>query len=315
MMGPDDLGPRRLKDDPDFRWETGCDLSAEEEAVGAFDHEKMRARLVAAALAGAPPAIPAGPKGPSPWWAFAKPVAGVVALVGALGTAYVAGLRAGSEPQPAASVAPIEAPLPQRVVPPPAVPSALPVVEEAVVVPVVVPPPPERVPTLVAPVPTALEPAAPTAEVGVVPPAPVVAEVEPPVVVLAAPSRSTMGPQLAQYDRALEQLERGEHAAARDGFLLYLATWPDGDLRPEAQIGLLQSLHGTGDAAAAESLAAKLQDLPDFRDRRSNILRLRAESLVVLGRCDEAVSVAADLSSREQADIRRACRSMRREGQ
>ncbi|MEQ1502970.1 MAG: hypothetical protein ABMB14_12105 [Myxococcota bacterium] len=49
------VGPRRLNDDPDFKWETGCDLSDERGLVGDYDLAGLRSRLVAAAAASPAP--------------------------------------------------------------------------------------------------------------------------------------------------------------------------------------------------------------------------------------------------------------------
>jgi hypothetical protein len=97
-------GPRRLKDDPDFRWETGCDLRDEESQTGQYDFAGIRERLVAAAAAGgnAPNGGQTGPaparsgwSGPSPLRGLAKPAAGMVAGAMVVAAAYWLGVQLG----------------------------------------------------------------------------------------------------------------------------------------------------------------------------------------------------------------------------
>jgi hypothetical protein len=85
-----DQGPRRLRDDPDFKWETGCDLADEGLVARGYDHERGRMRLLAAVSA-LPLAAAPSPAHPSASFAarfpvWLKPVAGVAA-----GLAMVAG--------------------------------------------------------------------------------------------------------------------------------------------------------------------------------------------------------------------------------
>jgi TolA-binding protein len=122
---------------------------------------------------------------------------------------------------------------------------------------------------------------------------------------------------LAQYRQAYEDadqaLSEGRFAQARAGFRSVLDRWPNRYLAVEAQMKLLQCDFGLGDAAATLAQAEAIQDLPAFAARRSEILRLRAESLVRLDRCEEAVSVAEQIGARDAAEIRRGCRAGRKE--
>jgi hypothetical protein len=112
---------------------------------------------------------------------------------------------------------------------------------------------------------------------------------------------------MRMYDRIRDALDTGDARAAVSAFEAYDAAFPSGRLATEARIKLLLVLLAAGDAAAAERLAADLQDRAEFSTRRPEILRVRAESLVSLGRCDEALALP-DLASRDAAEVRRACR-------
>ena len=110
---------------------------------------------------------------------------------------------------------------------------------------------------------------------------------------------------LALASGALADLDYKEALARYES---YLSSYPDGRLRIEAQIGRLHALVGIGDKAAAERSARALQDLPALAGRRSEILQLRAESLVLLDRCDEALALAEEIPARAAAEVRRSCR-------
>lgn len=314
-------GPRRLRDDPDFRWETGCDLGDEELQVGGYDLAGGRERLLASLAAGATPPVGDGvpavaPR--SPWSGALRLLVGGLGAVAVLLSAYWLGTRAG--PASAVERAPEVRSLPAA--PAPALPDPATSVEVPVVEPEQVAPP-VRLPAVTAvervgraaPAPiggTGPEPA--PAEPGPTPtgPEPAVAEAEAELPV-AAPATSGIGAQMAVYEPAADALQASRFAEARAGFERYLAGWPGGDLEAEALLGLLQSTYGLGDAAGTEALARQISERPDLSSRREEILRLRAESLLLLDRCDEALLVADALSARTGAPIRKACRQLRRE--
>jgi hypothetical protein len=84
-------------------------------------------------------------------------------------------------------------------------------------------------------------------------------------------------------------------------------------MQEEAQRGLLRSLVALGDAAATLTLLDEIEDNPAFSGRRAEMQRLRAESLVKLNRCEEALLQAEELPAKSAADIRRSCRDQRKE--
>jgi TolA-binding protein len=105
-----------------------------------------------------------------------------------------------------------------------------------------------------------------------------------------------------------EALLDGNPARAEQQYERYLAEYPTGRLIPEATMGLLQARFARGDAAGAETLAKKMQGDPTFSEDLQEILRFRAESLVQLDRCGEALLLAEELSARSAAPVKRACR-------
>lgn len=318
---PGTPNPPRLRHDRAFRAQTGCDLADEGHVDRAYDHDKGRRRLLAAIAAlpppgGAPqgPPAPPAPPTPAPVTAAGGVAAKVAVGVGggvALALAFVAGTWFGAELPPA--------PAPTAQSAPRIAPDELPL-----------PPPGDAAPVRPAPDVPAAAPAEPAAPRGATaapprdPPAPLppepTAAVEPPASLPSAPVAPVAPERGAsaqtEYLAFLEGGNRhrdGDYAGARDAFRAYLASYPQGTLEPEAQFGLLLALHQLGDAAATESLARTLQDRAVFSSRRPEIVRLRAESLVQLGRCDEALSLADQMASKDAAEVRRVCRSRRRE--
>lgn len=329
-------GPRRLKDDPDFKWETGCDISDEGRVVGNYDLETSRSRLLAAvALLPAVTVgdgIPTVRPGTSAWRAAARPVVGAVTGAMVIAAAYWLGVQSGTE-RPAATSpvemsvpsspvenAPVIVPTTEGVATPPEIPSGSPVVVPEVVV---------RHSPFTKVVPT---PVVETSPEGLADAQPEVAIVEPPVAsdgigalgtadagsaprvgaAKVAPT-SQIGIEMAVLEPAIEALGDDRFDAARKGYQDYLARFPNGKMVVEAQWGLLMATYGSGDTAGTEAVARTMQDLPEFSSRREDILRLRAESLVHLDRCDDALLVAEELASRSAAEIRRVCRQPRRE--
>lgn len=326
-------GPRRLLEDPDFKWETGCDLADEKLLVDNYDTDAMKKRLLAAIALGAgaagsggvtvgdgTPVVRAGFR----WSAALKPVAGIVAAVGAVTLSFWAGMQARDAdvdhvPPPAVEVPvapsdlPSMAPSMDEAAPPePAIPSEEPTE------------PPAGSHAARAPAPLAELPAvAPALEVALAPvlEAPVldaasddgVAEVALDALPEAVRTSDLPG-QTADYDAADAALGAGRYREAKKRFGDYLVSWPDGGYASEAKLGLLEALHGLGEVSDVERYAAVLAEDPTMSHLRHEILRLRAESLVKLDRCGEALLVAEEVSARTLADIRRACRQIRREG-
>jgi hypothetical protein len=291
-------GPKRLRHDPDFAWETGCDLSDEAFVLGGYDLPAMRAKVLVEVL---PPSLgaPLRPAAPvRPWFA-------VLAGGGVVAAALIAvGFWSASDVPPSATQ-----------------PDASP----AIVAPTPWPVAPEA-PSSVAPV-VASPPAASAAPVAApqraerVEPAEVPSEVEsvavvddPPVATAPAAQPSapapagTLADELRAFDAARDAASDGRVADARRGYDDYLARYPHGRLRQESEVGLLFALVDLGEHAAVDVLAGRLANDPAMSSRHAEILRVRAENLVALGRCSDAITIIKDLPARDGADVRRACR-------
>jgi TolA-binding protein len=337
-------GPRRLKDDPDFKWETGCDVADEKLLVGEYDLQGTRSRLLAAIalstpLSGEGPAespipttvgdgIPAiRPGATATGWSVLKPLA--VAVTGAfvVAASYWVGVQVGSD-----GVAPELAPAEVPVETPPVEASGMSGTSAEAAAPaaeVVATASPQgsAEPELVVSKPS--RPASKSvAQVAPVKDEPVSAEVVLPSEIVAAqhaaaaveqtsgtaeaPSapapQSTLGVQNEAFRAAESALYAGDYEGALRRYDAYLARFPKGKYQDEVQLGRLQALFGMGDKAATEALARSIQDLPSLSGRREEILRLRAESLVLLDRCEEALLVAGEIPSKAGAEVRRVCR-------
>lgn len=345
-------GPRRLKEDQDFQWETGCDLADEQLIVGDYDLSGMRQALLeqievasAGGVGDGVPVVRSAP-GASPRWLAPKPL--VAALVGLslLGGGYWLGAQSGhgheavatpgADPTPTGRAVPLP---PAQLVPSPGQADELDLpprpdvserpraLEHAKPRPggslraVGEPPPPAASAEGTAEGPQQIEAAPavglgpsvapPQGGAGAEPPQPVAGSAEPAVAV--TPAGSDIPAELRLYDPADDALKAGAYRQAVAGFEAYLEAWPEGGLRDEAELGMLRALHGANDAQGTAALAERLQHRSALSGHREEILRLRAESLSVLGRCKDALWVAEDLPARIAGPIKRSCRSQRQQ--
>jgi len=318
--------PRRLKDDPDFLWETGCDLADEAFAVGGYGLPGLRANVLAATQ---PPSAGA-PLRSTRSWSVAAKIGGVLALLGLGGLAGVGMIPVATDATPVdTTVAPVAAPIEVDVTPV----SGAVGVDEALDAkddlspghdaPVVGPSEDAVAPTAVParPVPVA-RPAsgqgdAPMEDLGG--DAAVPSGGAPDVVAAHIPHGSgvdeptthpvsTLAAEVAMYDRATDRLAGGDADGAILEYQSYLERYPDGRLVMESELGLLRAQVAVGPSEAVETLAVRLLADGDLVAKHIELRRMRADNLVLLGRCDDALAVARDLSSRDAAPIRRACR-------
>ena len=97
--------------------------------------------------------------------------------------------------------------------------------------------------------------------------------------------------QLALYERGRAALRGGKLTQAISTFEAYRRRFPRGELRTETGLSLLDALFRAGRLARAEALAAALLRDGVAAERRGEVLRVRAEALARLGRCDSAQQV------------------------
>lgn len=291
-------GPRRLKDDPDFKWETGCDLADESLAVGHYDLPALRGRLLAQVPA-APPilvgdGVPAVRAASSAWGGW-RLVVGVASAAAVFSGAYWLGAQSGQAPV-------IIGPAPVEIVAPPSASEG----------PAPAPPP---APAAAAPTPEASDVRPPTPrEVRASPPAPaVVAPTPGPEVVVApiaalrpvAAPTSAAQAQIDAFDLARDAYAREDFADAARRFEV-LRKQPNGLFTAESALAQIHSLFALGDAQATLALLDEIEHQPALSGKRPELARLRAESLVKLNRCEEALLVAKETPF--FTDLRRLCR-------
>jgi len=119
---------------------------------------------------------------------------------------------------------------------------------------------------------------------------------------------STLAVEVELYDAAADHLAAGRADLAVEGYRSYLERFPDGRLVVESRLGLFRAEVARGAGERVDALAVDLLSDPRLSSRRLELVRMRAENLVLMGRCDQAVEVAKELSSRDASPIRRACR-------
>ncbi len=336
------IPPRRLKDDPGFLWETGCDLADEAFAVGGYGLPGVRANVLAATQ---PPSAGA-PLRATRTWSVAAKIGGALALLGLGGLAGVGLVSVATAPAPVESpVAPVAAPAevvaapaevvaaPTEVAAAPAEVLTAPVLEvdegldahdeategdEALVIrpaaaPIAIPTPPAPVAPPAsgqgdAPLEDLGGPSVPAVGSAEVPEAAAPAQHPVGVDTVATRPASTLAAEVAMYDGATERLAGGDADGAILEYQRYIERYPKGRLVTESELGLMRAQVALGPSEAVEALAIRLLTDGDLASRHDDLRRMRADNLVLLGRCGDALAVARDLPSRDAAPIRRACR-------
>jgi hypothetical protein len=110
----------------------------------------------------------------------------------------------------------------------------------------------------------------------------------------AEPPSSQLAAELADYNRGVDFDTRQDWNAALAAWDVYLERWPEGRLHTEAQLGRLRALVGLDAPARVERLAAELLATPGLQAQRDDLLLTRAEALVKLDRCTEASNLLAN---------------------
>ena len=318
-------GPTRLKDDPNFIKETGCDLGAESARVGDYALTEMRASVLRKTAAGSA-ATSTGFQ--------VKALLGLCAVVGT--TTGLWWMYQGPPPpvDPAAQVAVQFAVDPQAE-------RTEPTSEEtraAVAFAIETESPASETPSAEAPtqVPSASESTvSPASEEGV-------PSEEEPVVALDGPTETespaseetssgdgvamveerptpktaiqvgTLASENAVYELAGQLMREGRYDEARQAMAYYLKQWPDGVHLNGILMTMVECMYRQSRWGEAEKLAELLVGVPGLVHRRPELIRLRAESLVMLGRCEEA-SAAAEAGDRSLVSaVKQQCRKAKR---
>lgn len=287
--------PRRLRDDPAFRDLTQGALDDEPLALGPHDLDRLRAQIVA----GGPP--PLAPRWPS--------LIGISGLTASLVSLALWVTLPSSPVLPSPPTSTPELPM-------------LGVGELRTAVRTVSPGVDPEVQA--APVPVEPSPA-PQLQIAEVPPEPVIAPVPVPVAVQPEPitappahglvvrtPQGDLQAELEDYNLALEASDSARWAEARERYLAYLERWPEGRLLDEARLGLLAALVRSDRPAEAEDLATDLLRDARLAHHTEAIRLLRAEALVQLDLCDEALLAIDDMRRSPRVNaVRSACRRAR----
>ncbi|MFT4623049.1 MAG: TolA-binding protein [Myxococcota bacterium] len=324
-------GPRRLLDDPDFRWETGCDLGDEALLHDGLELGALKDRVLSSVTA-TPVVVASSSTGSA--ISGAASVKGVTAITTALIAAVGVGYWLGTS-QPAPAPAP-SAPLVEQVVatgtsegeaapmlttapmsasiaspaagtddedlPAASVSQHRPAAPAKAAAPVE----PER--TVDAAEAGAGTGDAPADDVGSAPAAAAI-----PAAHGDADALSGVAAETALYDLAAQAMASRALVEAAHGFRTYLSRYPSGHLAPEAELSLLECLFAEGSFADAEAQAARLLGTAGFGHRQRELSLVRAESLILLDRCDEALAIVNQLDGRDArvVAVRRECKRRR----
>jgi len=296
-------GPKRLKDDPSFLEQTGCDLAAESELVGDYALAEMREAVVRE-VASVGAAASTGFQ--------TKALLGLLTvLVGTTGLWWMA-QRAPIAEDPATRAAVDyaidHAEAPREVLPEEVTAAVAYAVSESES-------PAEEPPPKTEPQPA---PAAESVSPGEPATAPVESEED--AVAMAeehAPPQTaiqigTLASENAVYELVGERMASGDYAQARLAMAYYLKQWPDGVHLNGILVTMVECMYRQSRWGEAEKLAELLVGVPGLAHRRAEIARLRAESLVILGRCEEAVAAAADGDRALLSAVKQQCRKARR---
>ncbi len=325
-------GPLRFKDDPNFTQQTGIDLSAEAEAVGNYDLSGVREAVIRDIAGGGAASAAA---------AFQlKALGGLFAvLIGGAGLWWMAQADVTQSPETEAAVAFAEAPAPRiRQMSAEKVALALASgesIDEVEAVEAVVETEPVAEPTV--------SPAQPDAVVEVpepseepVAPAPDAEEVDDESVdavadaaeVRPTPKTSIMFERPISDEKPPSDLDaRNNHFATIERLVaaeqygeayrvagVFLKRFPEPDraFADDVLETMLVCSFQLSDWDFAEDLAEVLIKNPKFLHRRAEFARMRAESLVMLNRCEEAVEAAAEADRQVATAIKQQCRKAER---
>ncbi len=285
--------PQRWKDDPSFKAETGLDLADEASAVGGYALNSMRSSVVASTST-----TPTGGGG------VALAGAAVVALVAAwmwaplpkVAVVPVPPAHVAAEPVGVPDTPPEASPASGAAEDPESTPPTLAVSGAA----------PRRAahPTKR---PEAASSAAPVASTAPNEDEEGTAEAPKDRVEPQAPS-SDLALQLEVYGAGQRALEAGDLSAATEAYQRYLEAWPEGQVRDEVLVSVLEIVVRRQQWDQAEALSEQLMAVEQLSGRHLEFRRVRSEALSQLGRCAEALKLAESLSRPDALAVKQRCR-------
>jgi hypothetical protein len=144
------------------------------------------------------------------------------------------------------------------------------------------------------------------------PPTDAVAMIEAPPRARTAIQMGTLASENAVYALIGQQMKAGEYAKARQAMAYSLQQWPEGVHVDGILMTMVECMYRQSKWGEAEKLAELLVDVPGLGHRRTEIVRLRAESLLMLDRCDLAIEVAEEGERSLVAAVKQHCRKAKR---
>lgn len=129
------------------------------------------------------------------------------------------------------------------------------------------------------------------------------------------PKPMSLAEQLRLYESGRTALRARNWEVAEREFLRFMEDAPNGELWPEAGMGLLEALTGQGQWARLQSACTQLLDDGRLAVHQRSILRLRAQALEKLGQCADAerdlMKAVQDSAERDRLlqTLRAACKT------
>jgi len=298
-------GPLRFKHDPNFLKETGCDLNAQPDLMAQYDLPGLREKVMADVASGGAASAAVALQ--------TKALVGLFAvLVGGAGFLGYMSIEGPADPATEAAISfATEEPVAEPVVEPVEV---TPEVEAAVAFAV-------GEPTRQAVV----------SEPVVAQPEPITAQVvEEPAVVddVAAESNDGIadadaGPKTGTglrnpgdlagqndvYQSVNMHMDAKDYQRARSTIGLYLKLYPDGDHLHDMLVTMTECMYRQESWGEAEKMAERVVAIAELpQHQRQQIAKLRAESLVMLDRCEEAAEAALLADRKVATAVKQQCR-------
>lgn len=114
---------------------------------------------------------------------------------------------------------------------------------------------------------------------------------------------SPLAEQLALYNKGRLALREERYRSAILHFETYLERFPNGELWQETSLSLLDALVHKKRHHRVAQLSSQLLQKPGLHSRHPELLRVQAESLARLGRCEEAEAAFQRLLRRDSSQV------------